>query len=219
MNKEEQLQNEISKLRQEIERLKSENEGLSHGIQKKRAEIAGEMTDLGIFEEEIRRVGMANGFDKEEIKVSSYFSLRGHKLERDGVCRCSFCSIILTEGEKIEMNNKIYCEKCYRKEEHDLQKDEFKVLVCAYSGFTSTSNFWEGMGCTVTIQSITGIPKVEAKKKVEKLLGAGYLFLHGILFKRLRVSSKGEEALAAYDQIYRDPDFKAVKDRLFCVGA
>jgi len=219
MNNEEEMKGEITRLKKEIERLRLENTGLNQGMIKKKAEVAGQMTDLGIFEEEIQKVGLANGFDKEEIKISSYFSMKGHRLEREKVCRCSFCSIILTEGEKIEVNNKIYCEACYRKEESDLDKDEFKVLVCVSCGFTSTSNFWEGMGCAVTIQRITGMSKAEAKRRIEKLLGKGYLFLHGLVFKELRVSSKGEAVLAAYNQIYRDADCNAVKDRVLYMGA
>ena len=218
MNNEEEMKGEIVRLKKEIERMRLENTGINQGMIKKKAEVAGSMTDLGIFEEEIRKVGMANGFDKEEIKISSYFSMKGHRLEREKVCRCSFCSIILTEDEKIEVNNKVYCEACYRTEEHDLEKDEFKILVCVSSGFTSTSSFMESFGYEVTIQKITGLTKGEIDKKIEKLLGKGYFFLHGLVFKELRVSSKGEEALAAYNQIYQDEDFKLVKERMRYVG-
>ena len=218
MNNEEEMKGEIIRLKKEIERLRMGNDGINQGMIKKKAEIAGDMTDLGIFEEEIRKVGLANGFDKEEIKISSYFSMKGHRLEREKVCRCSFCSIILTEDEKIEVNNKVYCEACYRTEEHDLEKDEFKILVCVSSGFTSTSSFLESMGYDVTIQRIIGMPKAEAIKKIEKLLGKGYFFLHGLVFKELRVSSKGEEAMAAYNQIYQDEDLELVKERMRYVG-
>ena len=218
MNNEEEMKGEIIRLKKEIERLRMGNTGLNQGITKKKAEVAGEMTDLGIFEEEIRKVGLANGFDKEEIKISSYFSMKGHRLEREKVCRCSFCSLILTEDEKIEMNNKVYCEKCYRKEEHDLDKDDYKILICILNGFTSTSPFMESFGYEVTIQKITGLAKGEIDKKIEKLLGQGYLFLHGLVFKEPRVSSKGEETLAAYNQIYRDEDIKLVKERIRYVG-
>ena len=218
MNNEEEMKGEIIRLKNEIERLRLENTGINQGMIKKKAEVAGEMTDIGIFEEEIKKIGFSKGFDREEVKVTSYFSVKGHRLEKEQVCRCSFCSIILTEGEKIEINNRVYCEKCYRKEEHDLDKDDYKILICILNGFTSTSSFMEYFGYVVTIQKITGLTKGEIDKKIEKLLDQGYLFLHGLVFKSIRVSSKGEEALAAYNQIYQDEDFKLVKERMRYVG-
>jgi len=218
MNNEEEMKGEIIRLKKEIERLMLGNTGINQGMIKKKAEVAGEMTDIGIFEEEIKKIGFSNGFDREEVKVTSYFSVKGHRLEKEQVCRCSFCSLILTEGEKIEINNRVYCEKCYRKEEHDLDKDDYKILICILSDFTSTSSFMEYFGYVVTIQKITGLTKGEIDRKIEKLLGQGYLFLHGLVFKSIRVSSKGEEALAAYNQIYQDEDFKLVKERMRYVG-
>ena len=212
MNNEEEMKGEIVRLKKEIERMRLENTGINQGIINKKAEVAGSMTDLGIFEEEIRKVGLANGFDKEEIKISSYFSMKGHRLEREKVCRCSFCSIILTEDEKIEVNNKVYCEQCYRKEEHDLDKDDYKILVCIFKGYKETSMFLEYLGYIITLQKLTGLTKSEVNKKVQKLLEQGYLFLHGLIFKEIRVSSKGEEALAAYHQIYLDEDCERVRN-------
>ena len=66
----------------------------------------------------------------------------------------------------------------------------------------------------VTIQKITGLTKSEIDNKIEKLLDHGYLFLHGFIFKSIRVSSLGEEALAAYNQIYRDEDCNRVKNKI-----
>jgi hypothetical protein len=214
VNKEEELSDEIARLKQEIERLKAENEGLGHGMEKKKAVVAGDMTDRGIFETEIKKIDMANGFDREEVKVTNYFSVKGHQLRMGQVLRCSFCSIILTAQEKIESNNKVYCEKCYRQEEHDMSKDEYKIMLCASHGFTSTSLLLESLGCAVTIQRLTGLTKNEAAKKLERLLDEGYLFQHGILFKKIRVSSKGEEAMVAYGQVYRDEDCDVVRSRL-----
>lgn len=214
MNKEEEMSDEIARLKQEIERLKAENEGLGHGMEKKKAVIAGGMTDIGIFEEEIKKINMANGFDREEVKVTNYFSVKGHQLQMGQVLRCSLCSIILTAQEKIESNNKVYCEKCYRHQEHDLSKDEFKIMLCASHGFTSTSLFLESLGWAVTVQRITGLMKSEATKILDRLLKDGYLFQHGILFKKIRVSSKGEEAMVAYDQVYRDEDCDIVRNRI-----
>jgi len=214
MNKEEELSDEIARLKQEIERLKAENEGLGHGMEKKKAVVAGGMTDIGIFETEVKKINMANGFDREEVKVTNYFTVKGHQLQKDQVLRCSFCSIILTTQEKIESNNKVFCEKCYRQEEHDLSKDEYKIMLCASRGFTSTSMLLESLGCAVTVQRITGLDKGEVTRMLDRLLSAGYLFRHGFFFKRIMVSSKGEEAMVAYGQIYRDKDCDVVRSRL-----
>jgi len=218
MNNEEEMKGEIVRLKKEIERLRTENESPSQGMIKKKAEVAGDMTDIGIFEKEIKKIGLSNGFDREEVKLTTYFSVKGHRLEREKVCRCSFCSIILTEDEKIEVNNKVYCEACYRKEEHNLDKCDYKILVCISNGYTETSTFLEYFGYVVTIQKITGLTKGEIDKKIEELLDQGYLFLHGLIFREIRVSSKGEEALAAYNQIYQDEDLKLVKERMRYVG-
>ncbi len=218
MNNEEEMNGEITRLKREIERLRMENTGINQGMIKKKAEVAGNMTDIGIFEEEIKKMGFSGGFDREEVKVTNYFSVKGHGLEKGKVCRCSFCSLILTEGEKIEINNKIFCEKCYRTEEHDLDKNDYKILICILSGFTSTSPLMEYIGFAVTVQKITGIIKSEIDKKIEKLLEQGYLFLHGFIFKSIRISSKGEEALAAYNQIYQDEDCNRVKNKILLMG-
>ena len=72
--------------------------------------------------------------------------------------------------------------------------------------------FLESLGLAVTIMRITGLTKNEVNNKIDKLLDQGYLFLHGIIFKEMRVSSKGEEALCGYHQIYLDEDCKRVKN-------
>lgn len=215
MSSEEELKGKIARLKQEIERLKIENSGVGQTITKKSAEVAGERTEIGIFEEEIRRIGMSGGMDKEEVKITQYFSPKGRMLIKGKVWRCSSCNSILTEEEKIEANSRIYCEQCYRKE-HDVDKNDYKILVCIWRGFTETSTFLEAFGFTVTIQRVTGIPEKEAKKRVKKLLERGYLFFHGMFFRELRVSSKGEEALAAYNQIYRrDEDCNRVRNTIW----
>jgi hypothetical protein len=218
MDKEEELKGKILRLTQEIERLRIENMELNQGMVKKKAEVAGEMTDVGIFEEEVKKINLKDGFDTEEVKLTTYFSIKGHQLEKGKVCRCSFCSIILTVFEKIEVNNRIYCEKCYREEEHDLDKNDYKVLICIFNNYTKTSTILEYLGFAVTIQRLTGITKKEVEKKIENLLGKGYLFLHGIFFRKLRVSSLGEEALTAYNQIYKDEDCINVKYNIYSRG-
>lgn len=218
MSNEEEMKGEITKLKKEIERLRTENESPSHGMIKKKAEVAGDMTEQGILEKEIKKIDLSKGFDREEVKLTTYFSIKGHRLHKESVCRCSLCSIILTDFEKIEVNNRIYCEKCYRKEENDLDKDDYKILVCISKGYTETSTFLEHLGFVVTIQKITGLTKKEVNKKIEELLNRGYLFLHGLIFREIRVSSKGEEALAAYNQIYLDEDCSRVKNKIPLTG-
>ena len=215
---EEELREEIARLKREIEQLRMGNADLNPGMVKKKAEVAGGITDTGIFNEEIKKTVFSNRFDSEEVRVTSYFSVKGHRLDKEKVYRCSFCGIILTENEKIEINNRIYCEECYREKEHDLDKDDYKILFCILNGLTSTSSFLEYFGYVVTIQRVTGIAKSDVESRIEKLLNQGYLFLHGTLFKSIRVSSKGEEALAAYSQIYRDADIKRVKERAMYSG-
>jgi hypothetical protein len=206
MNNEEELKNEIARLRQEIERLKIENSGVGQTMTKKSAEVAGERSEVGVFTEEIRRVGMSGGFEKEEVKITQYFSPKGRMLVKGEVWRCTQCNSILTEVEKIESNNNVYCEKCYRQNIHDLDKDDYKLLLCVSNGHVNTSTFLEGLGLIVTLQRLTGLPKEMVNRKICKLKDLGYVFYHGIIFRHLRVSSKGEEALAAYDQVYRDKD-------------
>ncbi len=215
MSNEEELKGEIARLKQEIERLKTENKSSNQGMIKKSAEVAGERSGEGVLGKEVKKIDLSKGFDKEEVRLTKYFSLRGHRLEKDQVCRCSFCNIVLTDFEKIEVNNRVYCEKCYRKEEHDLDKEDYKVLVCFSRGFTETSTIVEFLGFGVTIQRLTGLTKREADKKIEKLLDHGYLFIHGLILREIRVSSKGEEALTAYDQIYRDGDCNDVRNRVW----
>jgi len=214
MSSEDELKCKITRLKQEIERLKVENSGIGQTISKKSAEVAGERTEIGIFEEEIRRIGMSGGFDKEEVKVTHYFSPKGHMLIRGKVWRCTQCNSILTEVEKIESNNNIYCEKCYRQNVHDLDKDDYKLLLCVSNGHEDTSTFLEGLGLIVTLQRFTGLTKEKVNKKMCKLKKLGYVFYHGIILRHLRVSSKGEEALAAYDQVYCDRDMDDVRYRI-----
>jgi hypothetical protein len=218
MDENDELKGEIERLKKELALLKSQDSNQYQGMIKKKAEIAGEITDKGIFEEEIKKVGFSTGFDKEELKVTSYFSIKGHKLDKEKVCRCSICSLLITDVEKIEINNKIYCDKCYRKEEHDLGKDEFKILICILNGFTSISLLLEYFGYVTTIQKIAGLPRDIVKTKIEKLLDRGYLFLYGLIFKNIRVTSMGEEALVAYNQIYRDEDCDLMKERIKRIG-
>lgn len=213
MSNEEELIGEIVRLKKEIERLKTGSESPSQCMIKKTARVAGGMTDQGVLEKEIKKINLSKGFDREEVKSTTFFSIKGHPLN-ELVWRCSFCSIILTDFEKIEVNNKIYCEQCYREEEHDLDRDSYKILLCILNGFSSTSSFLEYLVGEVTIQKIAGLSEDEIEKRIEKLLEHGYLFLYGLFFKRIRVSSKGEEALAAYNQIYRDGDCNLVKDRI-----
>ena len=212
MNNEEELKGEIAKLKEEIERLKTENENQNQGMIKKKAVVAGEMTGEGILEKEVKKIDLSRGLDREEVQQTTFFSLRGHRLENNQVCRCSFCNIILTDFEKIEVNNKIYCEQCYRKEEHDLDKADYKILVCIYKGYRETSTFLESLGFVVTIMRITGFTKNVVNSRIDKLLEQSYLFLHGLIFRELRVSAKGEEALCGYHQIYLDEDCKRVKN-------
>jgi hypothetical protein len=219
MTNEEELKQEIAKLKQEIDHLKLQREIPSQGMIKKKAVVAGEMTGEGILGKEVKKIDLSKGFDKEEVQLTTYFSLRGHRLDNTQVCRCSFCNIILTDFEKIEMNNKIYCEHCYRKEEHDLDKADYKILICIYKGYRDTSTFLEALGFVVTIQRITGLMKNEVNNKINKLLGLGYLFLHGLIFKSIRVTSIGEEALVAYNQIYRDEDCVLMNKRIKQIGA
>lgn len=214
MSNEEGLKGEIARLKQEIERLKIENSGDGQTITKKSAQVAGERSELGIFEEEIRRIGMSGGMEKEEVKVTQYFSPKGRMLVKGKVWRCMQCNSILTEVEKIESNNNIYCENCYRQNVHDLDKDDYKLLFCVSNGHTDTSTFLEGLGLIVTLQRLTGITKEMVNKKMGKLKDLGYVFYHGIIFRQLRISSKGEEALAAYNQVYRDKDMDNVRYRI-----
>lgn len=218
MDENDELKGEIERLKKELSLLKLRDTSLNRGMIKKTATVAGGMTNQGILEKEIKKIDLSKGFDTEEVKSTTFFSIKGHRLEKGQVCRCSFCSLILTEGEKIEINNKIFCEKCYRKEECDLDKDDYKILICILSYFTSTSPFMEYLGFAVTIQKITGLTKSEIDNKIEKLLDQGYLFLHGFIFKSIRVSSLGEEALAAYNQIYRDEDCNRVKNKIQLMG-
>jgi hypothetical protein len=212
MINEEDLKGEIIRLKQEIERLKTENANPTQGMIKKKAVVAGEMTSEGILGKEVKKIDLSKGFDREEVQQITFFSLRGHPLDNTQVCRCSFCNLILTNFEKIEVNNKIYCEQCYRKEEHDLDKADYKILICIYNGYCETSTFLESLGFVVTIQRITGLTKKEVKTKIEKLLEQGYLFFHGMILRELRISSIGEEALCGYHQIYLDEDCKRVKN-------
>jgi len=209
---EENLKEEIARLREELEKLRRERANAGQMV-KRKTEVAGGITDEGVFQEEVRRTVFSGGFEREEVKVTSYFSVRGHPLERDRIYRCSFCGIVLTEDEKIEVNKRVYCENCYRREEHDLERDDYKILICISRGITSTSLLLEHLGCGITIQRVTGITKEEVERRIRKLLERGYLFLHGLIFKELRISSKGEEALVAYRQIYRDPDILLVMER------
>ena len=218
MSNEEELMGEIIRLKKEIERLKSNSGSPNQGIIKKTAKIAGGITDQGILEKEVKKIDLSKGFNKEEVKSTTFFSVKGHPLEKEVVWRCSYCSIILTDVEKIEVNNRIYCEQCYRKEEHDLDKDSYKILLCILNGFISTSSFLEYSVGEITIQRIIGLPEDEIKKRVDELLEQGYLFLHGLFFTRLRVSSKGEEVLSAYNQIYRDDDINLVRERIRLMG-
>lgn len=215
MSNEEELKGEIAQLRQEIERLKMQKENPGQGMIKKKAVVAGDRSKEGILGKEVKKIDLSKGFDREEVQQISFFSTRGHRLDQNQVCRCSFCDIILTDFEKIEVNNKIYCEQCYRKEEHDLDKDDYKILVCFSRGITETSTIVEFLGFGITIQRMTGLTKKEADKKIEKLMKKGYLFTHGLILRDVRVSSKGEEALTAYDQIYRDGDCNSVKNRVW----
>ena len=215
MNNEEKLKGEIIRLKQEIERLIMEKESPTQGMIKKKAVVAGEMTSEGILGKEVKKIDLSKGFDREEVQEITFFSPRGHRLDQSQVCRCSFCNIILTDFEKIEVNNKIYCEHCYRKEEHDLDKADYKILVCIYKGYRETSTFLEYFGFAVTLQRITGLTVKEVNDKMDKLLEKGYLFQHGMIFRELRVSAIGEEALAAYHQIYMDEDCKRVKNYIW----
>ena len=214
MNNEEELKCEIARLKQEIERLKVENSGIGQTISKKTAEVAGERSEVGVFTEEIRRIGMSGGFDKEEVKVTQNFSPKGRMLVKGRVWRCIQCNSILTEVEKIESNNNIYCEKCYR-QIHDLDKDDYKLLLCVLNGHEDTSTFLEFFGFIVTLQRLTGLPKEMVNKKMRKLKELGYVFYHGLIFKHLRVSSEGEEALAAYNQVYLDRDMIDARNRIY----
>jgi hypothetical protein len=215
MNDEEGLKGEIIRLKQEIERLKMQNENPTQGMIKKKAVVAGEMTGEGILGKEVKKIDLSEGFDREEVQQITFFSPRGHRLDQSQVCRCSFCNIILTDFEKIEVNNKIYCEHCYRTEEYDLDKAAYKILVCIYKGYRETSTFLESLGFVVTIQRITGLTIKDVNNNVNKLLEQGYLFLHGVIFRELRVSAKGEEALCGYHQIYHDEDCRRVKDYIW----
>lgn len=219
MSGEEELKTEIERLKKEIELLKLQSGSQSQGIVKKKVIVAGDRTKNGIFKKEMKKIDFSSGFDKEEVTVTSHFSVKGHRLEQEKVCRCSFCNLILTELEKIEIVNRIYCENCYRKEEHDLDKDDYKVLLCTSNGYTSTSSVLEYLGYVVTVQTMAGLPKYEVIKKLEKLLGSGHLFLYGLILKRIKISSKGEEAMSGYNQIYRDEDCELVKKRIdYCGG-
>ena len=212
MSNEEELKCEIIRLKQEIERLKMENENPSQGMIKKKAVVAGDRSGEGVLGKEIKKIDLSRGIDREEVQQITFFSPRGHRLDQSQVYRCSFCNIILTDIEKIEMNNKIYCEQCYRIEEHNLDKTDYKILVCIYNDYRETSTFLESLGFVVTIQRITGLTKKEVKTKIEKLLEQGYLFFHGMILRELRISSIGEEALCGYHQIYLDEDCKRVKN-------
>lgn len=214
MNSEEELKGEIAKLKQEIERLKIKSSGVGQTITKKSAEVAGERSEVGVFTEEIRRIGMSSGMEKEEVKITQYFSPKGRMLVKGKVWRCTQCNSILTEVEKIESNNNVYCEKCYRQNVHDLDKDDYRLLLCISHGHTDTSTFLEGLGFIVSLQRLTGLTKEKVNKKMWKLKDLGYVFYHGIIFRQLRVSSKGEEALAAYAQVYRDRDLDDVRYRI-----
>ena len=214
MTNEEELKNEIARLRQEIERMKFENLTAGQKITKKKAEVAGEMTSIGIFEEEVKKTDLSKGIDKEEVKVTHYFSPKGHILEKGKVFRCSFCSMILTDKEKIEIKNKVFCEDCYRKNEHDLDKDDYKILVCVSNGFRETSMFFEYFGNQPTIQRLTGINNDEVESMMRKLIDNDYLFYYSYFFTHLRVSAKGEEALVAYKQVYHDEDIDLMNFRI-----
>jgi hypothetical protein len=137
-------------------------------------------------------------------------------LVKGKVWRCTQCNSILTKVEKIESNNNVYCEKCYRQNVHDLNKDDYKLLLCVSNGHVNTSTFLEGLGI-VTLQRLTGLTKEMVNKKMCKLKDLGYVFYHGIILRQLKVSSIGEEALAAYDQIYRDKDLDDVRYRISTV--
>lgn len=214
MSSEEELKGEIARLKREIERLKIENSGVGQTITKKSAEVAGERSEVGIFEEEIRRIGISGGMEKEEVKITQYFSPKGRMLVKGKVWRCSQCNSILTEVEKIESNNNVYCEKCYREKIHDLDKDDYKLLLCISYGYTKTSTFLEGLGFIVSLQRLTGLRKEMVDKKMSKLMELGYVFYHGMVFRQLRISSAGEEALAAYNQVYCDRDMDDVRYRI-----
>jgi hypothetical protein len=214
MSSEEELKGEIARLKQEIERLKHGNKGVGQALKKRSIEAAGERSEVGFFTEEVRSIGMSDGMEKKELKITQYFSPKGRMLVKGKVWRCVQCNTILTEVEKIDSNNNVYCEKCYRQNAHDLDKDDYKLLLCVSNHHTGTSTFLEGLGLIVTLQRLTGITKEMVKKKMCKLKDLEYIFYHGIIFRQIRVSSKGEEALAAYAQVYRDRDLDDVRYRI-----
>ena len=210
-----ELKEEVELLKSEIQRLKMEKLAQSQGITKKNSQKAGDMTDVGVFEEEVSKTDFSNGFSKEQVKTVTFFSTKGHRLNKEKVYRCSICQGILTDTESIELNNRIYCENCYRKEINDLDKDDFKILLCIHKNFTTTSILLERLGIDITIQRVTGLTKSEIISKIQKLMDKGYLFYYGLIFKKIRLKSKGEEALIAYNQIYRrDEDCIMLKSRL-----
>lgn len=214
MDEKDRLKLEVDRLSREIEYLRIQQLEQNQSMAKKRAEIAGPITDIGIFEEEIKKIGLETGFDKEEVKVISYFSVNGRMLDKEKVSRCYLCNLILTDAEKIEIKNRIYCEKCLREKEHDLDKDDFKILLCLFNGITSFSFLMENLGFSVTMMRVTGLVKTEIESRIEKLFNNGYLYLHGLIFKSIRVTSKGEEGLVAYNQIFHDQDINIVKERI-----
>ena len=218
MDEIDELKAEIERLKSEIEFLRFQNTGQSQGIVKRKAEVAGSITDTGIFEEEVKKLDFSDGLNKEEVKLTTYFSVNGRRLEKEKVSRCSFCNLILTDAEKIEIKNRIYCEKCLRQKEHDLDKEDFKILLCISYGIASTSEIMEYLGFCVTIQKITGLDKTEVEQRVQKLFRSGYIYVQGFINKSARVTSKGEEGLAAFNQIYLDYDCNAVKQRIAMAG-
>ena len=152
---------------------------------------------------------LSGNASRKNITVEPFFLKTGQRVERTRVAMCSNCKgyVLDSNPNAIYYQGSVFCMQCFQMI-YSLSKDEYKLLLCIVSGIEKPKD----------ISRIAGIRKEWVKAILDSLILKGYIIKDSFLglFKHLRLSSGGEEALGIYEkQVFgKDKDSLAVKARI-----
>jgi len=181
------------------------NENLSMNIAVRK--VAGKRVRRSKLWERRKIYSTKNGvLNKEEEIEGPSFDKVGRTLEKgDKIVRCYKCRSLYHAKSTIEYEKGYLCIRCLSKE-HDWDKSFYKIALCLFKGINDER----------TIQDLTGVEKKVVKERIEGSIGSYIIERWKFLcFRGIRLSDRGEEALALWDKVYgADIDVIALKERI-----
>ena len=173
-----------------------------------KVEVAGDVTKDSVLSKSVRELTAETKHTK--LTVQPYFCQCGKRISKDNALRCSHCEKLVCQDCGILYLNEIHCKPCLA-EQHQisLTKSEYILLLCVSSEITSSKKILQITGMKVDIV------KEKINSFMDKYLTEEPASIIEKLFRRLRLTDLGNDALQVFERLYgNDLDCLSLKKRI-----